>query len=332
MKSRNSSNPPVDFNHVFLFVEIVRAGSFAAAARRLGMPANTLSRNLQQLEAALHSRLMHRSTRKLTLTAAGQAFFERCAPPLADLAQAGQDMAAGRDQPAGLVRVAAPAGLFDLFPVQWVADFLAGHPRVSMEFMLDDAKTDLIGASIDLAFRAGHLMDANAVGRKLLDTRFSLVAAPAYLAARGAPAGLDDLAAHDCLTLSHRSGPVTWRLQGPDGRREVQVAGRLGVNTARAVLQAALAGLGIALLPEPVAAGDIAAGRLARVLPQYSQDGASMYAVLPSRRQVPSAVQAFVDFISARLREREPWAATQAADRKKRSAGAGGRRLQSNRR
>jgi DNA-binding transcriptional LysR family regulator len=291
----------LDLNQVLLFVEIVRAGSFAEAARRLGMPANTVSRHIRQLEAELDSRLLHRSTRKLTLTAAGQAFFDRCAPSIAELSQAGQELDDENRLPGGLVRVAAPAGFFDLFPVEWVAEFLATHPRARMEFVLDDAKADLVGESIDVAFRAGSLMVDSSVGRKLLETRFTLVASPSYLAARGMPEELDSLSEHDCLPLSNRSGPVTWRLDGRDGLVEVRVSGRFRANTARAVLQAAVAGMGIALLPAPLTGADLDAGRLVSVLPDYRQKGASLYAVFLSRRQVPRAVSAFVEFTAQKF-------------------------------
>src|SRR3979411_2749377 len=130
MKSKNRSNAVLDLNHVFLFVEVVRANSFAACARRLGMPANSVSRKIQELEAEVGSRLIHRSTRKLTLTAAGRTFFDRCAAPVSELAQAGQASFDDNQLVGGLVRVAAPADIFDLFQIAWVAGFLAAHPQV----------------------------------------------------------------------------------------------------------------------------------------------------------------------------------------------------------
>ena len=301
MKSKKRSNPPLDLNQVFLFVEVVRAASFAAAARRLGMPANSVSRHIQQLEADVGSRLIHRSTRKLTLTAAGRTFFERCAPPVSALAQAGQASMDDHKLPGGLVRVAAPADFFDLFQIDWVAEFLAAYPRVRMEFMLDDAKTDLVGESIDVALRAEHLVGRNHVGHKLVSTYFGLVASPSYLAARGVPTSLASLHEHDCLPQSNRTGPVAWLLQGPGGAGEIQVSSRFRANTARAVLRAAVAGLGIALLPHPVTAADVQAGRLLRVLPEYRREGADLYAVCVSRRQIPRAVSAFIEFAAGKL-------------------------------
>jgi DNA-binding transcriptional LysR family regulator len=301
MKSTNRSNV-LDLNHVFLFVEVVRANSFAAAARRLGMPANSVSRKIQELETQVGTRLIHRSTRKLTLTAAGRTFFDRCGGPVSELAQAGQASVDETQLPSGVVRVAAPADFFDLFPIEWVAQFMEDHPRVRMEFVLDDAKADLVGEGIDVALRAAHFVDDNLIGQKIVATHFELVASPAHLEVNGTPATLAALTGHDCLPQSNRTGPVTWVLVGPDGETEIEVSSRFRANTSRAVQRAAVAGLGIALLPHPVVAADLADGRLARVLPQFRRDGADFYAVYLSRRHIPRAVSAFIEFAVERLR------------------------------
>ena len=300
--SKNRRNASLDLNHVFLFAEVVSAGSFARAAQRLGMPPNSVSRKIQRLETDLGARLIHRSTRKLTLTAAGRAFFDRCAPSIAELALAGRDWSDADPLSRGLVRVAAPTDFFDVFRLEWIAEFLALHPQLRMEFLLDDAKTDLIAASIDVAFRAKHLVDALHVGHQLFETSFRLVASPAYVAARGTPAKPSSLSTHDCLPQSNRPGPVVWQLKGPDGASDVEVNGRFTVNAARVVLRAAVAGLGIALLPDSVTAPEIKAGRLVRVLPRYRREGADLYAVYISRRQIPPAVTAFVAFAAEKIR------------------------------
>lgn len=292
----------LDLNQIFLFVEVVKAGSFAQAAQRLQLPANSVSRKIQRLEADLGCRLIHRSTRKLTLTTAGQAFFDRCASSVSELALAGQESLEGTKQPGGLVRVAAPTDFFDVFRLEWIADFLATHPKVRMEFVLDDAKTDLIAASIDVAFRAEHLVEATHVGHKLTRAYFGLVASPSYVAARGTPLNTQSLSAHDCIPQSNRSGPVIWHLQGPDGPTNVEVSGKFRANASTVVFRAAIAGLGIALLPDAVTASEIQAGRLVRVLPAYRREGADLYAVYPSRRQIPPAASAFVEFAGENIR------------------------------
>jgi DNA-binding transcriptional LysR family regulator len=292
----------IDLNHTLLFVEVVRAGSFAQAGQRLGMPANSVSRKIGQLESQLGGRLIHRSTRKLSLTAAGREFFARCEPSVATLVLAGKEWSDGETAAGSVIRVAAPTDFFDVFRLEWIAEFLSAHPRLRMEFLLDDAKADLIAASIDVAFRAKHLVEAWHVGHKLIDSYFALVASPAYVSRRGSPATPQALAAHDCLLQSSHPGAVIWQLQGPQGPHGIEVSGRFRANASRVVLQAAVAGLGIALLPDSVTAPDIASGQLVRVLPRYRRDGADLYAVYMSRHQIPQAVTDFVTFTAEKVR------------------------------
>ena len=293
----------LDLNDVAMFVRVVRCGSFAEAARQLGVPPNTVSRHILQLEAQLGTRLLQRSTRKLTLTGAGQAFHERCASAVDGLAEAGQELMTGGQEPSGHVRVAAPADFFDFFPMEWVADFLGAHPRVRLEFVLSDANADLIAEQIDVAFRGGPLRDSGYVGRRLFDPRSDgLVASPAYIAARRTPATLQDLANHDCVASAHPSGRSTWRLIGPDGvEEEVQVAGRFSGNTAQALRKATVAGLGVALLPPTMAKLDVRAGLLVPVLPQYQRTGLGLNVLYPSRRHLPLAVSAFIALVMEKL-------------------------------
>jgi len=289
-------------NDIATFVQVVRYGSFAEAGRQAGIPPNTVSRRIQQLEAQLGTRLMHRSTRKLTLTSAGQAFHERCTGAVDGLFEAGKEMMAGSQEPSGLVRVAAPADFFDFFPMDWVAEFLATHSRVRLEFVLSDEKADLIAEQIDIAFRGGQLSDSGYVGRQLIGIQSNgLVASPAYIAARGTPNTLQDLANHDCLTPANLSRRTTWRLTGPDGTEEVQVTGRFSGNTAQSLRKASLAGLGIALLPSAMAKLDIQANLLVPVLPQYQRSGQSLNVFYPSRKQRPLAVSAFVGLVIKKL-------------------------------
>jgi DNA-binding transcriptional LysR family regulator len=295
--------PALDLNDIALFVHVARCGSFAEAARRLGTPPNTLSRRIQQMESRLGMRLMQRSTRKLTLTSAGQAFLERCAASVDGLVEAGQELMTGGREPSGLVRVAATADFFDFFPMEWVGEFLATHPRVRLDFVLSDAKADLIAERIDIAIRGGPLEDSAYIGRQVLGAGLhGLVASPAYIAARGTPGSLQDLADHDCIAFAHPSGRATWRLTGPDGvEEEVQVAGRFSGNTAQALRKATLAGLGIGLLPPTMTRLDLQAGRLVPVLPQYQRTGYALNVLYASRRQLAPAVSAFIELVMERL-------------------------------
>ncbi len=194
------------------------------------------------------------------------------------------------------------AGFFDLFRIEWMAEFLAQYPQVRVDFVLDDAMTDLIGERIDVAFRAGVMPGAGFAFRQIMPHYLILAASPDYLAARGAPKKLQALAEHDCLIGSSRQGRIAWRLKGPNGEEDVQVSGRFAANDARVLMKACIAGLGIALLPGTLAAPALASGRLLQVLSAYQRGVADFNVVFPSREQIPLAVSAFADFAQARLR------------------------------
>jgi DNA-binding transcriptional LysR family regulator len=291
----------LDLNQVRMFVQVVRAQSFAEAARRLGVPSNSLSRHVRQLEAKLETRLMQRSTRKLTLTSAGVAFYERCAPAIDNVLDAGKAIAGRAQAPSGTVRVAAPADFLDFFSIEWVMQFLAAHPKVKLDFVLSDARADLIGEAIDVAFRGGAAGDPRFVFREIASQHFRLVASPEYLKSRGIPENLFALESHDCLTVSSGQDLATWNLTGPNGSEDVRVTGRFSANSARSLLKSCVSGLGIALLPDVMVIEDLRTGRLVHILPNYRSGGAKFSVILPSREQIPAAVSTFVEFATAKL-------------------------------
>ena len=292
----------LDLNQMALFVQVVQAGSFAEASSRLGMPPTTLSRQVAQLEDSLQARLLQRTTRKLTLTDAGRTLFDQSAAQIATLQDAASALAGNDQAPKGHVRVAAPSGFFDYFAMDWVAAFLATHPAVQLEFVLSDGMADVVGEGIDVAFRgSGELPDSSLVARKLVSSYLALAASPAYLAARGTPQTIADLAAHDCICPAHTGGHGTWNLNGPSGPVQVAVHGRLGASTGQAQRKAAEAGLGICLLPINALRDSLRDGALVEVLPGVASAPAGMYVVYPSRRHVPRAVTAFVEMAVQRL-------------------------------
>jgi LysR family transcriptional regulator AphB len=217
----------VDLNDVATFVQVVRASSFAAAGRHLGMPANSVSRRIQQLEQQLGVRLLQRSTRRLALTDAGQRFFAASVDQvdaLADAARTATDVAL---VPSGKVRVAAPSDFFQWFPMDEIRTFLNDCPNVRLEFELNEALADFVGDGIDVAFRAARALPPNAVARRVGDSRVGLFASPDYLGARGTTNRPEDQAAHECITLPTRTALSTrWTLDGPTGSVTVAVRGR----------------------------------------------------------------------------------------------------------
>ncbi|SDZ70406.1 DNA-binding transcriptional regulator, LysR family [Variovorax sp. YR266] len=295
----------LDLNEVAMFVQVARSGSFVAAARQLRMPSATVSRRVQQLEARLGTRLMHRSTRKLTLTSAGESFHERCCPAVEELIEASQLYVAGSAGPSGTVRVAAPTSFFDFLQMKWVETFLTEHPLVRLDFVFsDDPPVNLVADRIDVAFWGEPSQDCCYVARRILANygALDLTASPAYLATHGTPTTLEDLSKHECVVRPDASGYATWRLQHLGGaEKEVRVRGRFNSNAQGALRRAACAGFGIAALPSFLTASDIAAGRLVQVLPQYKQAGCGMSVVYPSRQQPSPAVTAFVDMVVEKL-------------------------------
>lgn len=292
----------LDLNQMALFVQVVRAGSFAEAARRLAMPPTTLSRQVAQLEDALQARLLQRTTRKLTPTDAGRTLFEQCAAQIEALENAASRLAGENQAPRGSVRVAASAGFFDFFEMEWVSEFLAAYPGVQLEFVLSDAMADFIGEGIDVAFRGtSELPDSSLVARKVASGYLALAASPAYLAARGTPRVVDDLAAHDCIRAVGQAGPTTWRLNWPNGATQIAVTGRFSANTGPAQKKAAISGLGICLLPMGTLQASFRSGELVPVLPGVASSVGNFYVVYPSRRHVARAVTAFVDMAVDRL-------------------------------
>ena len=298
----------LDLNDLAMFIQVVRAGSFSEAARRLGMPSNTLSRRIDGLESQLGKRLLHRSTRKLAPSAEGQTLFERYAPALDQIFELERHHSGDESTPSGSVRIAALAGLFEILHLEWLVEFYARYPRISVDFLLDDAPTDLIAERIDLALRMGIETSSGFRVRRLAPSSMILVASPAYLERNPAPRTLRDLAQHDCLTISNRQGRYTWGLQGPRGTQEVAITSRFSVNDMRVLAQACIAGLGIALLPQLMAEPVMAEGKLVRVLPAYkrSSTGVGLQLVYTSRPPIPPAVTVFADFLLEKLGEAMP--------------------------
>jgi DNA-binding transcriptional LysR family regulator len=291
----------IDLNDVALFVQVVKSGSFVEAARRAGMPSNTASRRVQQLEEQLGLRLLHRSTRKLTLTDAGESFYARCVDEVEAIAAAAIELSEGSQMPSGKLKVAAAADFFNWFQMDWVTEFLEAYPKVRIEFVLSDARADLVAEGIDVAIRGGKVLEPALVARRIGSNRAFMVASPSYLATRGAPQSIEEVTLHECLTIPPAVGRTVWRLDGPEGPTEVQVNGRFYANAAHVLLKASVAGLGIVLLPEMMTASYLRTGQLVEVLPDYCVKGLDIYLVYLSRRQLPPAVSAFVEFAKAKI-------------------------------
>jgi DNA-binding transcriptional LysR family regulator len=293
----------MNLNQAAVFVRVVDEGGFSAAARALRLPKSSVSRAVALLEEELGARLLQRSTRKVNLTEAGTAFYDRASRGLAGVEEAAAAVADLQGSLRGRILVTAPAdvGVWLIAPV--VARFVGLHPAVYVDVVLTTRIVDLVAEGFDFALRAGGVRDASLVARKLGQLDTALYAAPAYLARKGTPARPADLTSHDCILFRPDRGRVTWPLTGPSGEETVEVTGPVGSDDFAFVQRIVLAGSGISLLPSFLGTEAAASGGLTRVLPEYRGRSGSLHLVYPSARYLPARAAAFRDFVLATLGE-----------------------------
>jgi DNA-binding transcriptional LysR family regulator len=281
------------------FVRVAECGSFSQAAERLRSSKSVVSRQVGALEAELGARLIHRTTRALTLTEAGRSYFERATRILADLAEANASVGQLQAAPRGRLRVSAPVSFGFLHLAPALPDFLDRYPDVEVDITTNDRFVDLVDEGFDVAVRIGKLDDSSLVARKIAPMRRTVCAAPAYLEKRGTPASPDDLESHECLCYSNVGRAEEWRFVRPDGAPwPVEVHGRLHVNNGDALRAAALRGFGLAVLPSFLVGRDFQSGALISVLAPFMPQDSAVYAVYPHARHLSPKVRAFVDFLS----------------------------------
>ncbi|UOF13507.1 LysR family transcriptional regulator [Lysobacter capsici] len=285
-----------------LFARVVELGSMSAAARELDMTPSAVSQQLRQLEAETGVVLLHRSTRKLTTTEIGQAYYEDCAAMLHAARNADGRLGDLRDEPRGELRIAVPVGFAShLAPA--LAPLLRAYPALALRVFADDRQIDLIAERIDLAIRVGRLADSNLIARRMAEWRHLLVAAPEYAREHGLPRMPVELAQHPMLILSVMNQPeyVDMHRDGEPARR-VRVGGRIVSNSSRTLMEMMLQGLGIVRLPEPDAAPLLADGRAVRVLPEWSMPPLGVFAVTAQRDAQPAKVRMAIAALQAYLR------------------------------
>lgn len=294
------------FQEMRVFAGVVDAGSFVGAAEALGMSKAAVSRHVSDLEQRLGVRLMQRTTRKLSLTQEGEVFLARCRDILASIEESEAELSTRAASASGLLKVSVPVSFATKHLAPLWSDFLAAHPRLTLDVHLADRVVDLVDEGFDLAVRIARLPDSSLVSRKLAATRLVLCAAPSYLRRRGMPKHPDDLAAHDVIGYSLLSTPGQWLLQGPDGPVTVKTKPRLWTNNGDTSVAAAVRGAGIDLQPTFLIADELADGRLVQVLPAWQAVELGIYAVYPSRKFVLPKVRALVNFLAASFAD-APW-------------------------
>jgi DNA-binding transcriptional LysR family regulator len=285
-------------SELVVFARVAELASFTAAAERLGVDRSVASKAVTRLEDRLGARLFHRTTRKLSLTTAGEELLRRIAGPLGEIDAAERELAARTSEPRGKLRVALPMGFGLMHIAPAIPDFLAQNPRLSLEVALDDRHTDLVASGLDLAIRIAELESSSLVATRIATIDHVAVASPAYLARHGTPR---ELLAHRCLVYSSQPGKAVWTFEGADGVVEIAPPAALTANNSLLLREAALAGAGIALTPRFYVAGDLGEGRLTEILRDYGKRRLGLHAVYPARRHIARPARAFVAFLAARF-------------------------------
>lgn len=292
----------MDYNDVPVFVRVVELGSFTRAAQALGQQKSSVSRSIGRLEEELGVRLLQRTTRQLSLTDAGQKFYEGVRGAFGSVDEAVATVRELGGEPRGLIRMTAPSGSDALGFADMIVRFCQRYPAISVEVVLTGRYVDLVSEGFDLAIRAGQLVDSQLVATRISMGDHALFAAPSYLDQRGRPSELSELEQHQCVLFRSR-GKATWPLVSLDGTSHaLDVSGALSVDELTFAMAACIAGAGIALLPPELARDAIAAGKLELVLGDYRRPAMPLQVVLPSAARVPSRVALFRDHLVAELR------------------------------
>ncbi|EWY39798.1 LysR family transcriptional regulator [Skermanella stibiiresistens SB22] len=284
-----------------LFIRVVEARSFTQAADRLSLSKSAVSRRVSDLENRLGARLLNRTTRSLSLTEVGRAFYDRCARIVADVEEAERSVADLHALPRGTLRINAPMsfGMMHIAPA--IAEFLRRHPAVEIDMDLNDRYIDLIEEGYDVAVRIGRLRDSSLVARRLAPNRMVVVGSPAYFKSHGRPSHPDDLTGHNCLLYTNAPLADQWQFTVGGSTRSVKVTGSLRVNNGEVLREAAVAGLGIAVLPTFIIGEQIARGQLDVALLDFAAGDSAVHAVYPHGRHLSPKVRVFVDFLAGRF-------------------------------
>lgn len=288
-------------------VKVVEVGTFSGAARAMGVSKGHVSQRISQLEDRLGVRLLHRTTRKLSLTELGNLYYERCKQVVEDLDEIEQAVSEYQQRATGLLKISSPNLLGEMHVVPAIADFLADNPSLEIELNFYGRKVDLIEDAYDVAIQVGARTDINVVNKPLAKTTFQLVATPRFLNRHGAPEEPRDLKHLNCLMFTEYGASKPWKFVR--GKEEISVNGmcRWRSNSGHCLLAAARDSLGLAYLPDYYVAEDIKAGRLVRVLEEWGGAERDVVAIYQNRRHLSAKVKLFVDFMQERFGEQTPW-------------------------
>jgi DNA-binding transcriptional LysR family regulator len=295
------------FNSMVTFVEVVNEGGFSAAADKMGFSRAQISKSVMQLEAHLGTRLLNRTTRRVSLTDIGRIYYERCLAILSDVEEIEAIASEQSGKPRGTLRLSAPTSFGILHLNEAISQYLKQYPEVQISLSLSDRFIDVVAEGFDLVLRIAALEDSSLIARRISPCRRVLCASPEYLQQNGRPQVPQDLAIHPCLVYSNEAKPDTWVLHGAHGEESVKVNGPVCADNGDVLKAAAVNGLGVALLPTFIVGPELRAGRLQQVLPEFCPPEISIYAAFPSRRYLSAKVRTFVDFLADHFGETPDW-------------------------
>lgn len=299
---------------MIMFAAVVENGGFSAAARDLGVTPSAVSRQIGQLEDRLGTRLLNRSTRRISLTEVGRAFYTRCSEVSQNVQEAESLVLNMVDHPQGTLKVAATVAFAKAQLLPLLPRFLDVNPDLKVLLDATDRPIDLVEEQVDVAIRfTEQIDDASVVSRKLATNRRVYVAAPDYVAKHGAPATPDDLAGHNCLRISTVEAWNTWTFESGADSWRLPIKGNFEANSADAIYYAVLAGVGVARLSTYLVNDALAEGRLIRVLPDYADESSDILAIYSNRRNLSPNVRAFIDFFAEKFGPVPPWEREEAA-------------------
>jgi len=284
------------FGAIPVFVTVVESGGFSPAAKLLGISKSAVSKRVTQLEEQMGVKLLHRTTRKLSLTEAGEHFFQHARIAHQAAKDAQDAVAQLQGEPQGRLRINTPMSFGRLHIAPLIPEFLKRYPKISIEMVMDDKVADLIGEGFDIAIRGGDLPDSSLIARKLAPLRNVLCASPEYIETHGRPIELSQLTDHNCLIFTYSKDIKEWLFIKDGQTQSVEVTGNYNVNNSEALREALLQGVGIGRLPTFVAGPDIKSGKLVSLFEEYQMPDKTIYAVFPERQYLPSKVRAFIDF------------------------------------
>lgn len=295
------------FNAIPYFIAVVEQQGFSSAAQALGVSKSAISKRITQLESHLGVRLLHRTTRKISLTEAGSRYYEYAAKANAAARNAEDAVSQLQGEPQGKLKINAPMSFGLMHITQLIPEFLLRYPKISVDLVMDDKSVDLVEQGFDVAIRNGELEDSSLIARRLAPLHSIICASPEYLDHYGHPKSPSELSTHNCLLFSYSTNKDVWQFNRCDEQVTIQVSGNYRVNNSEGLREAVIKGLGIARLPSFVAGDALRDGRLINVFPEYRMPSKNVYALYPERNYLPAKVRAFLDFAIEYLGEDYPY-------------------------